>query len=89
MKAAKLLRYFKDKNGKVVVWQTPNIPIIGWFVFLLAAKLTNGHMQITLSFMSTVFLVAWAYLEITKGASYFRRTLGFVILAFTICSRLI
>jgi hypothetical protein len=31
--------------------------------------------------LSTAFLFTWAYLEITQGASYFRRVLGAVVLA--------
>jgi hypothetical protein len=83
-----MLSFFKDKKGKVIIWQTPNWAIGGWAVFLLANKFADGQAQIVLSFISTAFLTIWACMEIIGGASYFRRTLGVAILVFTIYSRL-
>ena len=80
--------FFKDKQGHIVIWQMPNLPIIGWAVFLLASKFVEGQTQTILSYVSTAFLLVWACMEIISGASYFRRLLGVVVLVFTIYSRL-
>jgi len=75
-------KFFTDKNGKLVLGQPPNLPIIGWFVCMVVALilpvgfLKNGFMN-----LSTAFLFLWSYLEITQGASYFRRFLGVVVLS--------
>ena len=82
-----LLRFFKDRHGHIAVWQTPNLPILGWAVFLLASKFVEGQAHTILSYISTVFLLVWACLEIISGASYFRRLLGAAILILTIYSR--
>ena len=83
-----LLHFLKDKHGHIVVWQTPNLPIIGWAAFLLAGKLVGGQTQTILSYISTAFLLVWACMEILSGTSYFRRVLGVAILTLTVYSRL-
>jgi hypothetical protein len=76
---------FRDKNNHIVIWQTPNIPIIGWFVFMLIAHLlSDGHLKTSFELISKAFLLAWAYLELFQGVNYFRRLLGLVVLLGTI-----
>jgi hypothetical protein len=73
-------RFFKDKDGHILIGQKPNIPIIGWFVFMLLSHLFNAsHLRTTLEFISMAFLFTWAYLELTQGANYFRRLLGLIV----------
>jgi|JI10StandDraft_1071094.scaffolds.fasta_scaffold5080671_1 hypothetical protein len=38
----KLVGFFKDKNGNVAIAQWPNIPIVGWLLFKLAAMLATS-----------------------------------------------
>ena len=72
-----LERFFKDKDGKVVIGQTPNAPILIWAVLLVVNLfLHNPHVGI----VQNLFLFAWAYLELTEGVNYFRKTLGAVVL---------
>lgn len=83
-----ITKFFKDKNGKVVVWQTPNIPLISWALFsVLARVVPSGAWQQLTSFVSFGFIFTWAWLEITEGSSYFRRTLGIVVLIVTLSSK--
>ena len=71
-----LERFFKDKDGKVVIGQTPNAPILIWAVLLVANLfIHNPH----ISTLQNVFLFVWAYLELTEGVNSFRKTLGAVI----------
>lgn len=73
-------RFFRDKNGRVVIWQAPNLLIYGWVLFkifsLAAAQpsLKDGFGQV-----GNALLFVWAYLELTQGVTYFRRTLGLVV----------
>lgn len=84
MKLHKILKTFvKDKHGKVVMWQAPNMPIVAWAVFTLAARVAQGPLHTVFSACGTTALIIWATLEIIAGASYFRRTLGLAVLALT------
>jgi hypothetical protein len=84
-----LKKLFTDKHGSVVLWQRPNIPLFSWFVFMLLSKIfSSGGVHSFAKYLSLASLVIWALLEITFGASYFRRFLGLIILAWTISSRL-
>jgi hypothetical protein len=79
--------FIRDRNGNITLWQTPNIPIIGWFVCLVSSHfIPAGVMKAGFASLSTAFLFTWAYLEITGGASYFRRVLGAVVLASVLMS---
>ena len=85
----KLREFVTDGDGHVVIAQPPNVPIIGWLVLLIASNLVvDGPLQTVLAFFSSAFLFTWAYLELTQGASYFRRTLGAAVLAYLVVSRL-
>jgi hypothetical protein len=78
---------FTDKNGKVVVWQKPNLPLWGWFVFTVLSKLiSKGAINTSLKSLSIASLIVWAVLEIIKGSSIFRRLLGFVVLSWMLYS---
>ena len=71
----------RDKHGRVVLWQAPNIPIIVWFVCLVVMWLAPaGNLKLTFSIFSTVALAIWAVLEVVQGASYFRRLLGVMVM---------
>ena len=74
-------RFYKDKSDKVVLAQTPNLPIIGWILFKLLNYLpVSNQAHTALSFISTSFLFTWAYLEVVSGVTYARRILGIVVL---------
>ncbi|MEI7819197.1 MAG: hypothetical protein WCI47_03710 [bacterium] len=74
-------RTCKDSNGKIVLVQSPNIPLWGWIVckllgyvpFLASAK--QG-----LDLLGGAFLFVWAYLELTEGVNYLRRVFGLVMI---------
>lgn len=80
-KQSPVASFFKNNQGNTVIWQTPNIPLLSWLVLkLLAMVINNEQFKSGFSKLSTAFLFAWAYLEITSGASYFRRLLGLVVM---------
>lgn len=82
-------RFFEDKHGKVVVWQNPNLPLLIWIVSTILSKiLPYGQLNFAAALIAFGSLFTWAWLEIFQGASYFRRTLGGVVLIYTIISRL-
>jgi hypothetical protein len=79
-------KIWKDKHGNVVIWQTPNLPLIAWAVLTLLCLFTSGKVSDYLGWAGDLSLVVWALLEIFKGVNYFSRILGLVVLAFAIAS---
>lgn len=74
-------KVFRDKNNKIVLWQFPNLPLVGWFIFLVLAQVVSSDtLRTGFAQLSSGFLFVWAYLEITQGVTYLRRALGGVVL---------
>ncbi len=74
-------KFISDKNGKVVIWQMPNAPLIVWLIFtVLLHFLKHGHPHTIAQIIAQVALIIWAVLEVFWGASYFRRTLGAIVI---------
>ena len=73
-------RFWKDKDGEVVIYQHPNLLLIGWVVLAIASLFTTGKVADTLWNISLAILTAWALLEVVKGVNYFRRSLGVFVL---------
>lgn len=81
------MNIFKTKNGDTVIAQRPNLPIIGWFVFLIIAKLTSDNLSEYTYLLSSLFLWVWCALEILYGVNTFRRILGIGVLALSLYGR--
>lgn len=76
---------FKDADGRVVLLQAPNLPIIGWGAsMVLAWLLRSSSYHAGLQTLGSAFLFTWAFLELTQGVNYFRRGLGLIVLAVVI-----
>lgn len=73
-----LSRFFRDKDGQVVVAQRPNLPLLVWLVATVLGRLLDAGW---LKAVAVVALAVWALLEVASGASPFRRVLGGVVLA--------
>ena len=74
---------FRNQEGKVVLFEKPNIAILIAF----AAWLVQFYIQVGIvhNIAQIIFLVAlavWAVLEIGWGTNYFRRALGLIVLVF-------
>lgn len=82
-------KIFKDKNGHVVLWQTPNLLLITWAICEVVQKfVTIGWVYKTASIAGFMAIGLWAILEIGWGANYFRRALGLIVLIASIIARL-
>ncbi|MCY7335764.1 MAG: hypothetical protein LH613_06060 [Chamaesiphon sp.] len=74
-------RLFRDNTGEIVVAQAPNIPILVWIAAtLLKLVFKTGQVKIALDVLAFGSLLYWSFLEITQGATYFRRDLGVIVL---------
>ncbi|MER3495258.1 MAG: hypothetical protein C4323_25750 [Mastigocladus sp. ERB_26_2] len=79
---------FRDSDGKIVIAQMPNLPIIVWFTAsLLKLVFPTGEISTGLDAVSFGSLFTWAWLELFQGVNYFRRALGLVVLIGTIALR--
>ncbi|GAA6618963.1 hypothetical protein [Scytonema sp. NUACC26] len=81
-------KIFRDSNGKIVIAQMPNPPIIVWVVAsLLKLIFPTGEINLVLDWVAFGSLFIWACLELFQGVNYFRRTLGFIVLIGVIASK--
>lgn len=72
---------YKDANGRVVVGQFPNAPIITWIVATVLAKLvSNTELTSLLQVVAFGAIFTWAWLEMFQGVTYLRRVLGLVVM---------
>ena len=82
-------KIFRDREGKVVLAQTPNLPLIVWIVAsLLRLIFTTGKVNIGLEAIAFGSLFTWAWEELFQGVNYFRRALGFLVLIGLIASKI-
>jgi hypothetical protein len=74
------MKFFKDKSGKVVIAQWPNLPL--WFAlfFFILEKFSTGILEIIGASGLFASLVVWSYMEITSGVNGFRRFFGVVVM---------
>lgn len=83
---AALRKFFEDKNGHIVLFQMPNAPLITWLVARILQWPLKGRAEFVVWLIGTIAIVIWALLELVKGVTYFRRTLGAVVLVLAILS---
>lgn len=79
-------KIWKDRGGKVVIWQTPNAWLIGWAVFTCLSLFFTGGAGDVASWIASASLVVWSILEVLMGADYFRRALGLAVLLYAIAT---
>lgn len=78
------------KKKKYIIAQTPNLPIIVWFItFLLQLISILAPIHPLLSLISFGAIFTWAWLEIFEGANNFRRGLGIAVMTFILVIRVI
>lgn len=77
-------RLWRDKKGRVVIWQRPNILLIGWAVLTTISLFVGRKTGDMIAIAGDITLIAWAILELLKGVNYFRRLLGLAVLIFAV-----
>ena len=74
-------RFWRDSSGRIVIWQMPNAWLWGWLVAAILSRLIEVDRVATIiGDVGSAFLLVWAVLELSSGASRFRRLLGAVVL---------
>jgi hypothetical protein len=83
-------KVFRDNEGKIVIAQMPNLPLIVWILTsILALIFTTGKINTLLDVLANGSLFTWAWLELSQGVNYFRRALGLFVLAGLIAYKVI
>lgn len=77
-------KIWKNKDGDVVIWQMPSIPLIAWAVLTIISIVTLGKASNVFLWLGDAALVIWSVLEMVKGANYFRRVLGLVVFGMSV-----
>jgi hypothetical protein len=81
-------KIFRDSDGKIVLAQMPNLPLIVWITAsLLKLVFTTGVVNTGLEALAFGSLFTWAWLELFQGVNYFRRALGLGVLIGVMASR--
>jgi hypothetical protein len=81
------LDFFKDKQGRIVLFQAPNSPLICWFILVILDFFWSSNqpkIHYLFHMLRFGFIFTWAWLEITSGVNYFRRALGLLVLILAI-----
>ncbi len=74
-------RFFKDKEGNIVIAQMPNLPIlVGFAATIFHLVLPGGQLQAAAGLIGFGSLFTWAWQELFDGVNYFRRSLGLISL---------
>ena len=73
-------RLFRDRNGKVVIWQLPNAPLWIWIISTGVGWWLHGGPKLVVGIIGSLALAIWAILELGWGSTLFRRILGVVVL---------
>jgi hypothetical protein len=80
---------FRDRNGKIVMAQMPNLPLIVWIAAsLLKLIFSTGRLNMGLELIAFGTLFTWAWGELFQGVNYFRRALGLIVLIGLVASKI-
>ncbi|MCC9197409.1 hypothetical protein QNO08_00220 [Arthrobacter sp. zg-Y820] len=74
--------FFRDRNGRIRIFEVPNLPVLAWAGFGAASMMAlTPRYRDLLGNLSRGSLIIWALLETARGRSPFRRTMGAAALA--------
>lgn len=70
-------RIFRDREGNIVIFQMPNLPLlVGVTGLILQFIIPAGKVHIGLDLITFGALFTWSWQEFFGGVNYFRRSLG-------------
>lgn len=78
-------RFFRDNNGNIRIAQWPNPSIAAAAALWIASAVVDSRTAL-LHDASLGALLAWAWDEVARGASPFRRVLGAAVTAWALYS---
>ena len=85
----KLPDFFRDKDGKVVIIQPPNVPLSLWIILTAISWLAADEYTFVIKLTAQLVLLLWSGFEVFNGASPFRKVLGAIVLVYLFGSLLL
>ena len=80
---------YKNSEGKVVLAQAPNLPLLVWFPAMIMSKIVQtGTVHNLFDLVAFGAIFTWAWLELFQGDAYIRRAFGLVVLIIIITGRI-
>ena len=76
--------FFHDKEGRIVIAQFPNPPLIVATIFYIISHLNIPYLSHYSGLAFQISILYWAYLEIRYPANHWRRLLGLFVAITTI-----
>lgn len=73
---------FCDKHGRPAIIQWPNPPLWTWIIASALGYVIHGRWHFVVSVLGSLALAVWAFIELARGASLFRKVLGGVVLLY-------
>lgn len=84
---SQIVSFCQNDESKITIAQLPNIPLTGWLlVELFSLFIKDIQLKNNIQDLATALLFTWAYLELTRGSSNFRKTLGGVAMILIVIS---
>lgn len=79
-------KFFVDKTGRVVIYQTPNNTLIAWILLRIVSVLlpASSTAQAQFLVLSNIILVVWGVRELLEGVNYFRKLLGLAVISYVV-----
>jgi hypothetical protein len=82
-------KVFRNSEGKIVLAQPPNLPLIALGVCTgLKLLFPTGQPALGLDAIAFGSLFTWAWLELFQGVNDFRRALGLLVLIALIAAKI-
>ncbi len=75
---------FRDTEGRVVIWQMPNLPLWVWIIATVIKYPLKGVPAQIVAVIGSVALEYWGALEAYKGRSRFRKFIGTLVLGLVV-----
>lgn len=73
-------KFWHDKRGNLVVWQTPNIYLKIWFVAFVISELFHSPLiRKPFGWVAFIAILVWSALEMKGGVNNFRKALGLLV----------
>ena len=79
------MKKVEQKSEQSIIVQSPNLPIIVWFITLtLGIIVKNGVIAELIDLINFGAIFTWSWLEIFQGINIYRKTLGVFVMTLAI-----
>lgn len=85
-----LNKIVRDKDGKIVIAQFPNLSLIAWALSTFLSRIViESHIANIFRLIAVVSLLIWSLQELLQGSAIIRRALGAVVITSVLINALL